>query len=474
VYLGFSRISERRRRFIFAPVKKMNVKCEKCQSMFNLDDSLIKEGGLTVRCSKCGNVFKVHPDPAANRDHKTYPALPADNRRKTTYPALPSKEEEIPVAKEVLEFSRNLDSKSKGKESPSDASPIFRITGENNCPLYKTDDEFQLSGKTFLVPRGKAPCLILAKDIVNIMAKHKGEDHTGIEFNCSGCTGVIKFGYKTEKKPEHIEAGNRPENYIGAVIKLLSSFSIFKNLGENEIRDIVTFLRLDKFDEDEIILRKGEPGRNLFIIVSGRVEVLSDDGMSIAFMGTGEVFGEMSLLSGDPVGATIKVVEPSTVLYIGAKDFKRILNEMPSLQLNFTRLLARRMAEINLARSEEFASGMTGKLSEMPPAELFQTLNVNQKTGVLTLKLPNQESAYLSFREGELVRAKYNEKEGEEAFFELLKIREGRFKFLPGLSSEEMESHEVADFMHLLMEGLRKIDEDDKNFLRTIIPSLQV
>jgi hypothetical protein len=35
-----------------------------------------------------------------------------------------------------------------------------------------------------------------------------------------------------------------------------------------------------------------------------------------------------------------------------------------------------------------------------------------------------------------------------------------------------MELPEVGDFMHLLMEGLRKIDEDDKNFLRTMIPNL--
>jgi len=459
----------------------MNVKCEKCQSKFHLKDSLIKESGLTVRCSKCSHVFKVYPDSAATNERKTYPTLPTTEDRTKTYPVAPSDdlndqkdEQSSPVAKEVIEFSKNLNAITKESTAVSESSPVFKITRENNCPLYKTGDEFQLSGKTFLVPKGKAPCLILAKDVVTIMAKHKSIDNPEAEFNCSGCTGIIKFGYKIEKHPipSIEEATSKPENYIGAVVKLLSGFSIFKNLGESEIRDIITFLRLDKFDEGEIILRKGEPGRSLFIIVSGKVEVLSDDGMSIAFMGTGEVFGEMSLLSGDPVGATIKVVEPSTVLYIGAKDFKRILNEMPSLQLNFTRLLARRMAEINLARSEEFASGMTGKLSEMPPAELFQTLNVNQKTGVLTLKMPNQDSAYLSFREGELVRAKFNEKEGEEAFFELLKIREGRFKFLPGLSAEEMEAPEVGDFMHLLMEGLRKIDEDDKNFLKTIIPSL--
>ncbi|MCP4106354.1 MAG: cyclic nucleotide-binding domain-containing protein, partial [Desulfobacteraceae bacterium] len=425
----------------------MNVKCEKCQAGFSIDDSLIKETGSNVRCSKCKTVFKVYPHGDADEQHPK-------------------------MTKELLEFSRDL--ASKKEKSFSDTSPVFKIIEDNDCPLYKIGDEFQLSDKIFLVPTGKAPCLILAKDVVGILGKIKsGEaDNPDAEYKCTGCTGSIRFGYKKEDKPSVSEHDSKPGNYIDTVINLLISFSIFKNLTETEIKDIVSFLKLEKFDEDDIILRKGEPGRNLFIIVSGRVEVVSDDGMTIAFMGKGEVFGEMSLLSGDPVGATVKSVELSTLLYIGANDFKRILNEIPSLQLNFTRLLARRMAEINLARSEEFASGMTGKLSEMPPAELFQTLNVNQKTGVLTLKLP-KESAYLSFREGELISAKYREKEGENAFFELLKKREGRFKFLPGLSPEEMEASEVGDFMHLLMEGLRKIDEDDKAFLKTIMPSLE-
>ncbi len=167
----------------------------------------------------------------------------------------------------------------------------------------------------------------------------------------------------------------------------------------------------------------------------------------------------MSLLSGDPVGATIKVVDDAKVLYINGKDFRKILNRFPSLQMYFARLLARRLAQTNIVRSEEYASGMVGRLSEMPPTELFQTLNQNQKTGVLTLQHMSKGPATVSFREGGLIRAKYGEKEGQEAFFEILKEGDGRFKFVPDLPSEDMEAPELADFMWLLMEGLNKIDE---------------
>ncbi len=430
----------------------MNVTCGKCNTSFELEENRTAETGEAARCPRCDSEVPVLPEgsnPAAD------PGVAA-------------------LDQGVLELSRNLDSRRKKSATEEAESPVFTIVKDDGCPLYQLGDDFQLSGKIFKVPPKKAPCLILAKDVVKILARKEPPGDPDPSFNCSGCTGIITFKHrKTEDAADasSVELQRKSDSYIGAVINLLRGFNIFKNLGESEIRDLVAFLRLEKFTEDDVVIRKGEPGRNLYIIVSGKVEVVSDDGMSIAFMGTGDVFGEMSLLSGDPVGATIKVVEPSTLLYIGSKDFKRVLNELPTLQLNFTRLLARRMAEINLARSEEFASGMTGKLSEMPPAELFQTLNVNQKTGVLTLKFA-KESAYLSFREGELIGAKFRNLEGQNAFFELLKIKEGRFKFIPGLSPEEMEAPEVGDFMHLLMEGLRKIDEDDKNFLRTMIPNL--
>ncbi len=65
------------------------------------------------------------------------------------------------------------------------------------------------------------------------------------------------------------------------------------------------------------------------------------------------------------------------------------------------------------------------------------------------------------FREGNLVKAKYSKKEGKEAFFEILKEKDGRFKFSPGLPPEEENTPELGDFMWLLMEGVRRIDEEN-------------
>ena len=45
----------------------MEIPCEACQSIFQLDNRLIKADGTKVRCSKCQHVFKFHPTNMADR-----------------------------------------------------------------------------------------------------------------------------------------------------------------------------------------------------------------------------------------------------------------------------------------------------------------------------------------------------------------------------------------------------------------------
>lgn len=400
--------------------KPMRVTCENCGASFKVDENKIPPEGRRARCGKCRHGFHILP-PAAH--------------------------------------------------GPLVSPPRFKVVGINNCPLYETGDAFQLSGGIFTVPPKKAPCLILAKDVAALLRKNDMEDPPPF-FQCGGCKGVIRFSAQSDAKNTEKTADNLPDDdYIDRVVRAMSRFSIFRALDNHMVREFAARLRFDEFGVGDVILRKGEPGRNLYILVSGRVEVLGNDEMSIAEMRRGEVFGEMSLLSGNTVGATIRALEPSTVLYINGPNFKAVLANSPSLQMYFTRLLAGRMAEINEARHEEFSSGLSGKISEMTPSELFQVFHLNQKTGILTL-ISGRTSADISFRDGELVRVRFGGLEGPEAFYQLLRVKRGRFSFRPGLPLKQMQAEGMGEFMQLLMEGLRRIDEDERRFLRTVFPTL--
>jgi len=338
----------------------------------------------------------------------------------------------------------------------------MKIINQQNCPLYEMGDEFRLLDKAILALYGKPICLMLAGDVADFLKKYENtDDHNTYVFGCGGCGGSVQIEFRKMKKGAISASVNMQNNYIGALVSLLGNFSVFKSFDEEDIKDLASFLRVDKFEKGEYILKKGEEGQRLFIIISGKVEVLGDGDVRIAYLEKGEIFGEISLLSGGPVTATIKVMEPANVLYLNGEYFRNLLSKFPPLQIYLARLVARRLAKMNLMKSEDLLSGMAGKLSEIPPSGLFQTLNLNQKTGIVMLELPGGQGD-ISFRDGEVVAAKYNEKQGREAFCELLKAKGGRFKFMAGLPPEKMNIPVLGDFMGLLMDGIRRIDEENE------------
>lgn len=331
----------------------------------------------------------------------------------------------------------------------------IKVIGTDHCPLYAVGDEFKVSGKSLIAPYGKATCLILANDMTELLIKYENIDHNSrYVFDCSGCTGLARLEYKRLEEPtSFLEDPDKMDVY--SLVASLSNHSFFQSLDEDNVKEILSHLQMERYDPGKTIIEKGEPGRNLFIIAEGKVEIL-DEGVRIAVLGPGEIFGEMSLISGGPVSATVQALEPLTLLYLNGRYFSEMLHKIPSVQIFLTRLLARRIAVANILRSREIASGLTGNLSQIPPAELLQTLHVNQKTGVLILKLDGGLAA-VSFREGNLIRAKYGEKEDREAIFEIVKASRGRFKFNPELPAQENRTEEIENFMRLLMEAHRRL-----------------
>lgn len=340
---------------------------------------------------------------------------------------------------------------------------LFKIVSEENCPMYDTGDEFEIQNIRLNLPSDKPACLTLIGDIEIFMKCESMEDslmgaESGDMLDCSGCSGKIRLEYQSVKEGENRVVKTREGKDISSTVQILTRFPFFQVLDEMNIKDLVSSLKMNKFNPGDTVIEKGEQGKRLFIIVSGKVEVVGDAGINIAFLGVGEIFGEMSLLSGDPVGATIRVVEPAKILSLDGDYFRKILNKKPALQMYISRLLARRLAKTNVVLSEEFSSGMVGKLSEMLPSVLFQTFNLNQKTGLLDFEL-SKGGAKVYFREGELVGAVYDNKKSRDAFFEILKETDGRFRFEAELPPEKQKAPPVGDFMAVLMEGIKRIDE---------------
>ncbi len=352
----------------------------------------------------------------------------------------------------------------------------FKIIGETNCPMYKKDDEFKLSGNalslkldkadTFIstaivrFPYGRTACRILTGDLTNVLIHYNNVDKIPlVELECSGCGEFIRMQAGYEKRFSFESDNDSALERMDLIVSLLSNFSIFQSIDEFNLRDIVSLLKLKKYPKGSIVLTKGTPAQQFYILLSGTAKVLDENGVCLSRLGKGDVFGEMSLISGDPVGATIKVVETATIVSIEGKDFKEILNRSPSVQMYLTRILARRLAESNVLRAEEIASGMTGQLSQMSSIELLQALNISQKTGMVILNLP-KGNARLYLKCGDLVKADYGNKVGREAVYEILKEKEGQFNFSPNLPQEQLAGPEIGSLMEIILDTTRMMDEE--------------
>ena len=308
-------------------------------------------------------------------------------------------------------------------------------------------------------PAEKKICKILTADLTRIVIQYERGDKIPVCLvSCSGCTGSIKLEHSSEHR---LIATEQPSyaNEIGSMMHLFSDFAFFKNIDNQDLDKVVRFFRLSSYQKGDIVLRKGDVGGNFYIIVTGSVNVINEAGITISKLNKGDVFGEMSLICNDKVSATIQVREETSILYIDQTNFKKILDHFPSIQLYFSRLMASRLNKANMIRSEDLSSGMIGNLSEIPAEALFQTLNMNNKTGILTISELPRGTARFSFRQGSLIKAKYDMFSGETAFYEILKEHQGRFRFTPGIPPEDFEVPEIGYFMKLLMEGMRRIDE---------------
>ncbi len=110
-------------------------------------------------------------------------------------------------------------------------------------------------------------------------------------------------------------------------------------------------------------------------------------------------------------------------------------------------------------KGEDAEAVISGKIEAIVPAELLQVFHMHQKTGRLILEFENS-SARVTFREGGLLAARYEDLDNQEAVYAMLSEKKGTFHFIPGLPDALMKSRELGDFMMILMEGLRRLDEE--------------
>lgn len=144
-------------------------------------------------------------------------------------------------------------------------------------------------------------------------------------------------------------------------IERLQGIPFLQQLSRPELLRVARMGRRLALPRGALLIREGDPGSGLYVIVEGEVEVVRrGEGPEavLGFHGPGAILGELSLLEGVPAAATVRATRRCLVLVLAPDDFQALLTASPGACLSVLRTALERLrsAEAALVQREKLAS----------------------------------------------------------------------------------------------------------------------
>jgi glucose-6-phosphate 1-dehydrogenase len=111
--------------------------------------------------------------------------------------------------------------------------------------------------------------------------------------------------------------------------EVLKSVALFKDGDMQFLEAVIMALRAAQVAPGDLVIRKGDVGRELYLIARGEVEVLDDVGNVIKVLKDGDIFGEMGLLMSTPRTANVRARTSCDLFVLDKASFSRILRDNP-------------------------------------------------------------------------------------------------------------------------------------------------
>jgi CRP/FNR family cyclic AMP-dependent transcriptional regulator len=253
----------------------------------------------------------------------------------------------------------------------------------------------------------------------------------------------------------------------------LARAALFEGLDEEALARVRAAGELRSLGPGTVVFEEGEPGFDLYVVKAGVLEVRKRQdgdpdgaGRVVNYLSVGECVGEMSLITGQPRSATVRVPQRAEILRVPGLAFERMLHADATIAVNLARILAYRLEVANQLHisSSPAQRHLSGDLAYFDLADVCQTLVNGKRTG--TMSLVTSEiggDVRLFFERGQVRHVSALRLAGQDAMLYVFRRPlEGSFEFE---SSETYPGPEDAtdeiriDPMGLILEGLRQRDE---------------
>jgi CRP-like cAMP-binding protein len=249
----------------------------------------------------------------------------------------------------------------------------------------------------------------------------------------------------------------------------LRASDLFENQPEEVLKAVLVQGQLQEYGSGEVVFRQGDEGDRLYIVKSGALEVLASptdaaEPIPVAYLGPGEVLGELALLTGSPRSASARVPERAELFTVDKAVFLDLMKTLPAFARNLCLVLAKRL-EATTLKMPRGSKQLQGNLRFFDLATVIQTLIGSHQTGTLAVTQEGGQSksriAEIFFFKGNIAKAKVRNLTGDDAVFQLFQSPlEGDFSFTGRqVQEEEVQADITMPAISLLLESVRLQDE---------------
>jgi len=130
-------------------------------------------------------------------------------------------------------------------------------------------------------------------------------------------------------------------------VLFLRSADIFSAIASEDLVAIGMAAEPRVFPAGDALVRQGEMGDCLYMLVFGEVQVVVDGLGQVALLGPNRVVGELGVLSGRPRTADCIATRETLTLRLAGDEFRVLMEERPQLALGVINVLTRRLEERN-------------------------------------------------------------------------------------------------------------------------------
>jgi CRP/FNR family cyclic AMP-dependent transcriptional regulator len=133
--------------------------------------------------------------------------------------------------------------------------------------------------------------------------------------------------------------------------KALAKVGLFENLNPKFLRGIAGIATERSFMPGEYLMKQGERGIGLFIILAGKVRIEKDDTsgkrVEMAENGPGDIMGEMTVFDGAPRSASVVAITETNCLVLASWEFNSFLKTHPEAAIDLLPIVVKRFRETN-------------------------------------------------------------------------------------------------------------------------------